>query len=992
MSIVETTRRFLFALISVALAAGAEATPLDVSWTDQPPVLDGNLDDACWQNAAVARDFVLLPKGSPTQQTEVRFTYDARCLYVCWRLYESPPAALAGITPEPGRDRLDRKEAAEVMLFPDPKKPDWRMLIGAPSGWRCDIASGVGAAFDPDWQCVAGRFDQGWTLEEQIPFGELAGAGQLIATPQPGDTWRLQLYRKKADPREVSAWYDESAEQRQLRFVGPPGGPAQRITARLPFQEWAGTLALTVTGATAPFDGHCRILQSGRVVATLVASGTQDIELPFRLPEGGEVRFQFELTQQGRVVYSGQAATSLPALAGVLREIEQELRVAPGAMRQRVREFAEKLRRVKRELTGVEQLLAEWKPLQRDLNLTRLQSSASTRFVVGAVTESDKIYRDTLYRGSLTDPIQLALAGNEYGSFQLVVIPLGQELKDVTVSFSELRGPRGQVIPQENFQWFRVGYVKLEDPPGWANVKYDHSHEPDPLLPAAPLDVPAGEVAAVWVDLRLPSGTPAGTYAGTVTVTAGGQRVSRPVRVRAHGFAIPERSSIPVEAWFTPGYGWYPFYGAYPYTPALYAKQARVLGRYRIGSFPSDMALLCAQVPIHQEANGQFTFDWTTFDKYVRIALDNGTQNFWCSLSCNSGWTYYLNTPGTPVIERASGAHKTIADYMQAKWTAAGETNELGRLYGKAQFENPVYRDFLVAYVQHLKELGINNQSYYELFDEANQDATPQRWLDMIEHHRFFRKLVPDLRLFNFGFTPTIEIAGQNALGLIDTWAPHLLAFDPQADIPDTWHYRPPVYDALLERRAKHGEKFWFYTCAEFQDKQNNYTPYLLYHRPNIQLRLHGWMAWRYQVDGFFVYALSHVPLPNRGKKAEDRWPNSEWSDGGDMGCGTLLYPGPHHEVIPSMRLSSVRRGLEDYEYFALLRREAAQLSSTRDRDLLRQITRALQIEGDIISSVYQWTKNRNRLETKREELAALIKKVRRAQPTAPNIPTQPPR
>jgi hypothetical protein len=411
----------------------------------------------------------------------------------------------------------------------------------------------------------------------------------------------------------------------------------------------------------------------------------------------------------------------------------------------------------------------------------------------------------------------------------------------------------------------------------------------------------------------------------------------------------------------------------------MYARQAHVISRYRIGSFPADMNVLCDQVPIHREADGKFTFDWTRFDRYVRIALETGTQDFWCSLSCNSGWTYYLNSPGTLVIERASGERKTIADYMQAKWTATGETNELGRLFGQAQFDNPVYRDFLIAYVQHLKELQINDRSFYELFDEANQDATPQRWLDMLGHHQFFRKLVPDLHLFNFGFTPTIEIAGQSAIGLIDTWAPHLIAFDPQAELPATWHYGRRVYDALLERRAKFGEKFWFYTCAEFQDKQGQYTPYLLYHRPNLQLRIHGWMAWHYQVDGFFVYALPQVPVPNRGKPAAERWPNSEWSDGGDMGCGTLIYPGPDFEVIPGIRLANLRKGLEDYEYFALLRREAQQFDPHRHRALLQRVEKALRIEPEIVSSVYVWTKERDRLEAKRAELATLIKVVRRA-------------
>jgi len=40
------------------------------------------------------------------------------------------------------------------------------------------------------------------------------------------------------------------------------------------------------------------------------------------------------------------------------------------------------------------------------------------------------------------------------------------------------------------------------------------------------------------------------------------------------------------------------------------------------------------------------------------------------------------------------------------------------------------------------------------------------------------------------------------------------------------------------------------------------------------------------------------------------------WDHGGQ---GVLIYPGPDFEVIPCMRLASVRDGLEDYEYFKML-------------------------------------------------------------------------
>ena len=105
-------------------------------------------------------------------------------------------------------------------------------------------------------------------------------------------------------------------------------------------------------------------------------------------------------------------------------------------------------------------------------------------------------------------------------------------------------------------------------------------------------------------------------------------------------------------------YNWQRFYGreATPYTPAAHAKQAAVLGRYRISSFPSDWTTICRQVPIYREPDGKFTFDWSNFDQYMKNALDNHTTALWSALSCNSGWTAFLNNPNVSFTDRATAS------------------------------------------------------------------------------------------------------------------------------------------------------------------------------------------------------------------------------------------------------------------------------------------------------------------------------------------------
>jgi hypothetical protein len=237
----------------------------------------------------------------------------------------------------------------------------------------------------------------------------------------------------------------------------------------------------------------------------------------------------------------------------------------------------------------------------------------------------------------------------------------------------------------------------------------------------------------------------------------------------------------------------------------------------------------------------------------------------------------------------------------------------------------------------------------------------------MIEHHQFFRKVVPDLHLADYGVDPTQVKAGKDALGLIDAWAPHLTVITDK------------VCNAIKERRAKYGEKFWAYTCGEGTDPQGNYSPYILYNRPYIAARMQIWFAWHFQMDGFLSFMLSGVPESDYKPNPGDRWPRGEWLDGGDRGCGTLIYPGPNYELIPGMRLANCRDGMQDFEYFVTLRNEAKKLDAQRDAALLARVNQALVIEPDIITSVYVWTKDRNRLEAKRAQLAGLIAEVRAA-------------
>ena len=75
--------------ILMLLALVAMSAPYKISQAAaQAPVIDGVLDDACWQNALKFDKFNKLNLGTPASlKTEAFLTYDSSALYVAFKCY-----------------------------------------------------------------------------------------------------------------------------------------------------------------------------------------------------------------------------------------------------------------------------------------------------------------------------------------------------------------------------------------------------------------------------------------------------------------------------------------------------------------------------------------------------------------------------------------------------------------------------------------------------------------------------------------------------------------------------------------------------------------------------------------------------------------------------------------------------------------------------------------------------------------------------------------
>ena len=105
--------------LMAALGRPADRYTVEPTRTTQPPQLDGVIDEAEWQNAAMLVDFIQQEpsEGAPaTERTVVRLMYDAEMLYVGVEAYDSEPTGI--IATEMRRDsrRLLDEDNFQIIL------------------------------------------------------------------------------------------------------------------------------------------------------------------------------------------------------------------------------------------------------------------------------------------------------------------------------------------------------------------------------------------------------------------------------------------------------------------------------------------------------------------------------------------------------------------------------------------------------------------------------------------------------------------------------------------------------------------------------------------------------------------------------------------------------------------------------------------------------------------------------------------------------------
>jgi hypothetical protein len=196
---------FLLIVILPSVSTGQE---LNIIETSDPVQIDGIMDDAVWQHAEVATDFMqYFPYDSSLAmaQTEVRIAYDDEFLYVFAIMYNLGPRDYVvqslrrdfrGAAFDSFSIILDTyKDKTNAFLFglnPEGVQREGLISNGGNDG-------GLDLNWDNKWYSEARIYDDHWVAEIAIPFKTLRYKEDM-------DSWYINFYRIDSEYAERSTW------------------------------------------------------------------------------------------------------------------------------------------------------------------------------------------------------------------------------------------------------------------------------------------------------------------------------------------------------------------------------------------------------------------------------------------------------------------------------------------------------------------------------------------------------------------------------------------------------------------------------------------------------------------------------------------------------------------------------------------------------------------------------------------------------------------
>lgn len=530
--------------------------------------------------------------------------------------------------------------------------------------------------------------------------------------------------------------------------------------------------------------------------------------------------------------------------------------------------------------------------------------------------------------------IEIQQARNEYEPVQLVLRP-EHDVAAMSVNVEPLRHQSGRALPDDAVTCYQVEYVPVRVP---TDAVGSAGLWPDPLPPLSkPISLAAGQNQPIWILVYIPPDYPGGDYTGRIIVTMDGRKTVVPIRVKVWDFCLPKETHLKTA---------FGFYTSWVQRYHHFSDQDRLnevidaylqdFARHRISPYdPFVLSPIKAQFdPVSLTVKIDFSQFDQAYEKYVE------------------GWgfnSFRLNVQGLP----SGSIHSRRASDLAGYKAGTPEHKKLLANYLR-QIEN------------HLAALGALDKAYLYWFDEPEPKDYPFVKETMMMIHQAAPRLTRMLT----------EQPEPELFGAVDLWCPISHRFQPE----------------IAKQRRQSGERFWWYICTNPKEPH----PGLFIDHHAVELRTWIWQTWKYDIEGILVWAANYwtsptvFPLPELQNPYTD--PMSYRSGGGvaagersywGNGDGRFFYPpecvfendeksseGP----VGSIRWEMLREGLEDYEYFWLVKTLAARLQKKNSSaELLQRANDLLRVPDAVTSLPTEFSKSPQPIFEHRRKLAEMI-------------------
>lgn len=197
---------------AAAEAESARVKTIPAVFTASPPVLDGVLDPAFWNAAAVVDDLhMVVPDefAPPSEASRIYVLYGRDALYFAARFYDSEPDKITARVLRQG-DASWGEDGFSVILDPFDQGRSGYIFDINPNGVRSQAIYTNATEQNWDWRGIwrgAARQDgEGWTAEMAIPF-------KTLSFDPANETWGINFTRWLGRRNERFGWVSHNREQ-----------------------------------------------------------------------------------------------------------------------------------------------------------------------------------------------------------------------------------------------------------------------------------------------------------------------------------------------------------------------------------------------------------------------------------------------------------------------------------------------------------------------------------------------------------------------------------------------------------------------------------------------------------------------------------------------------------------------------------------------------------------------------------------------------------